>query len=105
MSNYARFEGGPLDGQLHQTPDEIWPLPGELVLGLSSAYTTFAMGRYWKTNESQLSDEQVDHPSLGRGATFTWQDGDHETAVREPVEAWNEATGEGVDLSHTARRG
>ena len=104
MANYARFNGGPLDEQLHETPDEAgWPLPDELTLALISAGTTFAMGRYVKTNESQLSEEAADHPNLGRGASYTWQDGAY---VRKPQyqEAWNEATGEGVDMSRPAGR-
>ena len=97
MANYASFEGGPLDEQLHMTPDEAgWPLPGELTLALLSLGTTFAIGRYVKKSESQLTDEQADHPSIGRAATYTWEDVEvQETTYAEP---WNEATGEGVDL-------
>ena len=102
MANYARFNGGPLDEQLHETPDEAgWPLPDELVLALLSGRTTFGMGRYVKTNESQLTDEQADHPGIGRGATYQWELVEvQETTYAEP---WNEATGEGVDMSRGSR--
>ena len=36
--------------------------------------TTFAMGRYVKTNESQMSDAAADHPGVGRAATYQWQE-------------------------------
>ena len=75
MANYARFNGGPLDEQLHETPDEAgWPLPRELRLALISSDATFVMGRYLKLAESQLSDEAADHPGVGRGASYEWQE-------------------------------
>lgn len=104
MPNYARFNGGPLDEQLHETPDDAgWPLPGELTLALLSLGTTFAIGRYIKLGESQLTDEQADHPGIGRGAVYEWHEGDHETAAPEYKEPWNESTGEGVDMSRASR--
>jgi hypothetical protein len=109
MANYAQFNGGPLDEQLHEVPDEAgWPLPGELALALLSPGTTFAIGLYVKTNESQLSDEAADHPNLARGAEYAWRAGDYvQTTVAtsgEEGQAWHESTGEGVDLSYSASK-
>ena len=74
--NAARFNGGPLDGETRITPDEAgWPLPNEFRLALvSDEQTNFTIGRYTKTNQSELPDEVASHPNLMRGAEFEWRE-------------------------------
>jgi len=95
--NIARFTGGPLDGQSFVTPEGVWPLAADFTLALVSTEGEFGLGRYEKTNESQLDDEVANHPGIARGADYGWV-GSGETLSRSQRETWNEATGEGVSL-------
>ena len=107
----VRFRGGPLDGETHMAPAE-WPLPDvfSLLLHADAEGMGLQLGGYRKLDESQWSDEVAQHPGLVRGVLYGW-DVDYEMPetglldlVVDPgreVErpAWNEATGEGVDLA------